>query len=321
MSEVVLEAKHLAKTFYKGGVVRKRSPVLEAVKDVSFELKQGEVLGLLGPNGAGKTSIIQMLLGVLSPSRGEVSYFGTPLSRSREVLDRVNFSSTYTNLPWNLSIKECLTYSAYLYRIADRKAQIAHVVEAFGLTKLMNKQIQDLSSGQITRVNLAKAFLNNPEILLLDEPTASLDPESADYIRTFILGEQKRRALSILFTSHNMHEVEEVCDRIIFLYDGVIIANDTPDALASSVKSARMTLRIEDATAFDKAQLVATQESIPVVPEKKYLVFTISEDAIPAFLQTLLSQNIRYSEIEIDAPTLEDYFLAVSKRKPIHAHE
>lgn len=321
MAEIVLQATNLKKTFYKGGVIRKRTLVLEAVKDVSFELKQGEVLGLLGPNGAGKTSIIQMLLGVLTPSAGEVSYFGKPLSRNRQILEKVNFSSTYTNLPWNLSVAECLTYSSYLYRINNRKAQIAEVIKIFGLEKLLKKQIQDLSSGQITRVNLAKAFLNKPEVLLLDEPTASLDPESAEYIRSFILKEQGRRPLSILFTSHNMHEVEEICNRIIFLYDGRIIANDSPAVLARSVESSRMTLRIENDSLIQEAIRLARAESIGVTEDKKYLVFTIHEKKIPEFLQKLLAHKINYTEISIDTPTLEDYFLAVSKQKPISQHE
>lgn len=280
--ESVLEAKHLTKAF----------KTFTAVGGVSFDLKKGEILGLLGVNGAGKTSIMQMLLGILTPTSGEVSYFGTPLLKNRDVLEKVNFSSTYTNLPWNLSVQECLNFSSYLYKIESRKQRIKEIAEIFGIEKFMKTLVRDLSSGQITRVNLAKSFLNKPEILLLDEPTASLDPESAQYIRDFILNEQKKRSLSILFTSHNMHEVEEVCDRIVFLQDGKIIANDTPQALARSVDISRVTLLISG----------------------KYETFPVKEKEIAQFLQGLQAKGIEYEEIEIQAPTLEDYFLKISKK-------
>lgn len=280
--QAVLETKRLTKTFKS----------FTAVNDASFALRKGEILGLLGVNGAGKTSIIQMLLGIMTPTAGEVRYFGQPLQKNRDVLEKVNFSSTYTNLPWNLSVLECLNFSSYLYRIENRKQRIQEITKIFGLEKLLKSLVRDLSSGQITRVNLAKAFLNKPEILLLDEPTASLDPESAQYIREFILNEQKQRSLSILFTSHNMREVEQVCDRIIFLQNGKIIADDTPQALARSVDISRLTLLIKG----------------------KYEKFSVPEKEIAQFLQGLLAQGIQYDEIEIEAPSLEDYFLKISKK-------
>lgn len=280
--ETVLEAKQLTKKFKS----------FTAVSDVSFSLKKGEILGLLGVNGAGKTSIIQMLLGIMTPTAGAVDYFGKSLLKNRDVLNRVNFSSTYTNLPWNLSVMECLTFSSYLYPIQNRKQRIAEIIEIFGLQKFIKSLVQDLSSGQITRVNLAKAFLNKPEVLLLDEPTASLDPESAQYIRDFIMSEQKQRSLSILFTSHNMREVEQVCDRIIFLQNGSIIADDTPTALARSVDISRVTLLING----------------------KYETFPVLEKEIAQFLRGLHDKGVQYDEIEIEAPTLEDYFLSISKK-------
>ena len=158
-----------------------------AVDNVSFDLKQGEILGLLGPNGAGKTTTIQMLLGILTPTSGSVSYFGKDLKKHREeILEKVNFSSTYTTLPWLLTVKECLHFLSYLYQISDRKKRISEIIEIFKLEELLNEKIQTLSSGQLTRVNLAKALINSPRVLLLDEPTASLDPDTAAYIRDFL---------------------------------------------------------------------------------------------------------------------------------------
>src|SRR6266568_393295 len=174
----VLEAAHLRKQF--GDFV--------AVEDISFSLSEGEILGVLGPNGAGKTTMIQMLLGILTPTSGEVSYFGKDLKTNREwIMERVNFSSTYTNLPWWLTVKENLTWVSYLYEIQSRKKRISEVVEIFRLGEIFSKRMDTLSAGQLTRVNVAKAFLNSPKVLLLDEPTASLDVEVAKYIRDFLL--------------------------------------------------------------------------------------------------------------------------------------
>src|SRR3990167_4051778 len=140
-----------------------------AVDDVSFELKEGEILGLLGPNGAGKTTTIQMLLGALTPTSGTVSYFGKDLAKHRtEILEKVNFSSTYTNLPWLLTAKENLTYTSYLYDIPNRKQKVEEMIKQFRLEDLQNKVLNDYSAGQLTRVNLAKAFINKPQVLLLD---------------------------------------------------------------------------------------------------------------------------------------------------------
>jgi ABC-2 type transport system ATP-binding protein len=255
-----------------------------------------------------------MLLGILTPTSGDVLYFDKSLSSHREVLNRVNFSSTYTNLPWNLSVLECLTFSAYLYPIENRKARIAEIATIFKLEKFMKTLIRDLSSGQITRVNLAKAFLNKPDILLLDEPTASLDPESAQYIRDFILTEQKQRALSIILTSHNMHEVEEVCDRIVFLQNGQIIADNTPYALANSINISKLTLLIQSESMRQASINLATLSGIATESVGRYTTYSVLEKKIPDFLQTLQSNGIQYDEIEIRVPTLEDYFLAISKK-------
>src|SRR5581483_8234151 len=158
-----------------------------AVNNIDLTLKEGEILGFLGPNGAGKTTTIQMLLGVLTPSSGEILYFGKNLAKYREeILDQLNFSSTYTNLPWRLTVYENLKFISYLYSVSNRSKKLNEIIEIFKLEDLKNKFMAQLSAGQKTRVNLAKAFLNNPKILLLDEPTASLDPDIAKYILNFI---------------------------------------------------------------------------------------------------------------------------------------
>lgn len=208
----------------------------QAVKNVSFELYPGEILGLLGPNGAGKTTIIHMLLGLTSPSSGEIRIFGlNPLkAREREkILNRMNFSSTYVAMPYSLKVREALMVFARLYGVKKARQKIDALLGQFELEDVADRPVRALSSGQMTRLNLAKAFINDPEILLLDEPTASLDPDIADRTRKYLIEVKKKRKMAILYTSHNMQEMEEISDRLLFLHHGEIIARGTPEELIS----------------------------------------------------------------------------------------
>lgn len=298
----VLKVKKLTKRFgsQKHGFL--------AVNNVSFSLKEGEILGLLGPNGAGKTTIIQMLLSVLTPSSGEINYFDKNLKNHRkEILEQVNFSSTYTNLPWDLTVKENLNYISYLYNIKDRKERINRIVEIFQLKDILKAQMSELSSGQMTRVNLAKSFINFPKILLLDEPTASLDPDVASYIREFLLGQRKKFQVSIIWTSHNMAEVEEVCDRVIFINKGKIIADDTPQNLAKTIEISHVELNISDG--LKRAIEICQKTKVKFSVESRYIIIDLKEKEIPNFLRFLMEKGIFYDEISIEKPTLEDYFL------------
>jgi ABC-2 type transport system ATP-binding protein len=305
----VLQVKDLTKQFKTS-----TGPFL-AVDDISFSLKEGEILGLLGPNGAGKTTTVQMLLGVLSPTKGSISYFGKNLVNHREeILEQVNFSSTYTNLPWVLTVKESLTFLSYLYEINNRRQRIARVVEIFKLKELLDKQMFSLSSGQITRVNLAKAFINFPKVLLLDEPTASLDPDVANYIREFLLEERKKFQVSIIITSHNMAEVEEVCDRVIFINHGKIIADDTPDNLAKTIEISHVELFVKDG--LKRTIEYCQKNKLNYELEGRYIIVDVKEKEIPEFLRNLMGNGVYYDEISIEKPTLEDYFLQVTHKKP-----
>lgn len=299
----VVEVSQLTKTF---GHVK-------AVDDVSFSIAEGEILGLLGINGAGKTTIIQMMLGALTPTSGDIMYFGKSIHAHREeILERVSFSSTYTNLPWDLTVQENLTYLSYLYLFPEKKKRIARIAELFSLQELLHKPIHALSAGQLTRVNLAKAFLNFPHVLLLDEPTASLDPDIAHYVREFLLTQRKTFSVSILLTSHNMAEVEEVCDRVIFLNAGKIIANDTPEHLAQSIEISHVMLRIRDG--MKRTLEYCTANTIPCHAAQRSLTVDLHERRIPEFLRALMDQGIIYDEISIEKPTLQDYFLQVAKK-------
>ena len=204
----------------------------EAVKGISFEIKQNEILGLLGPNGSGKTTTIGMLLGLLKPSNGEILIDGINIEKNRiEILKKINFISPYIELPKKLSVKQNLIVYGKLYSVKNLDQRIEYLVEKLRLEDLLNSVTGELSSGQKNRVSLAKALINNPEVLLLDEPTASLDPEIGDFVRTFLENYKKEKKISILLASHNMNEVTRLCKSILMMKDGIIIDRGDPNEL------------------------------------------------------------------------------------------
>jgi len=203
-----------------------------AVDHISFTLDPGTTVALLGGNGAGKTTTIAMLLGLVVPTSGEVRVFGADMSRNRgEVAHRINFQSPYVDLPMRLTVKQNLTVCAGLYGVANAPERIACIAEDLQIKPLLERQTGKLSAGQKTRVGLAKALLNAPELLLLDEPTASLDPDTADWIRRKLKQYAQHRGATLLMASHNMAEVERLADRVILLDAGRVMEDATPAAL------------------------------------------------------------------------------------------
>ena len=203
-----------------------------AVKDISFSIKENEVLGLLGPNGCGKTTTIGMMLGLLKPTYGEIFIDGKKTEENRiEILQKINFISPYVELPKKLTVKQNLIVYGKLYNVINLKNRIEYLVEKLRLSDLLNRLTGELSSGQKNRVSLAKALINDPIVLLLDEPTASLDPEIGDYVRTFLEDYKKEKNISILLASHNMNEVTRLCGSILMMKDGVIIDKGSPEEL------------------------------------------------------------------------------------------
>ncbi len=203
-----------------------------ALHQLSFNLKPGEILGILGPNGAGKSTALHMVLGLLTPSAGSVKVFGLASIRHRHTISkRMNFSCSYVQLPSNLTVMENLRLFAQIYNVRRAKNKIESLLETFNLQGLRNHLTGSLSSGEKTRVNLAKSLLNDPLLLILDEPTANLDPSMADMIRKHLKHIQHERNLGMLFTSHNMPEVEQMCNRILFIHHGKTIAEGTPEEM------------------------------------------------------------------------------------------
>ena len=205
---------------------------LVAVDGISFEVQQNEIVGLLGPNGAGKTTTINMVLGILEPSSGTIHVEDVDLAQDRRAaLRRTNFAAVYAPLPGNLTVGENLRVLGMIYGVSDLSGRIARVLEDYDLARFRDVKCGVLSSGEQTRVTLAKAMLNNPALLLLDEPTASLDPATARDIRARITRFAADGRSGVLWTSHNMHEVEEVCDRVLFLSHGRILLQGNPRTL------------------------------------------------------------------------------------------
>lgn len=283
-----------------------------AVDNIAFGLSRGEIVGLLGPNGAGKTTTAQMLLGTLTPTDGSIKYFGDELATHREqILGRINFASAYTRLPWRMTVRENLMVYAVLYGIPNKQARIKRFLEEFGVWQKRDAIFGSLSAGQKTRVMLAKAFLNHPEVLLLDEPTASLDPDIALDVRRFLAAQQKEFKVAMLFTSHNMAEVEEVCDRVVFLAKGKIVAEDTPAGLARSIKLSRLHLRLDQGR--EKLTKIVREMGLEETEEESGEVkIELQEDRVAECLTRMAQAKIAYTQISIEKPTLEDYFVKMS---------
>jgi ABC-2 type transport system ATP-binding protein len=206
----------------------------EAVRGISFAVRRGTTTALLGGNGAGKTTTLAMLLGLLIPSAGTIRVLGEDMLRHRHrVLPRMNFTSPYVDLPKRLSIRENLRVFADLYGVRDARARIAEIARECDLEPLLDRAYGSLSAGQRTRVSLAKALLNEPEVLLLDEPTASLDPDIGDRMRTYLEHYQHRTRCTMLLASHHMGEVERLCDDVVMLRAGLVVDQGAPAALVA----------------------------------------------------------------------------------------
>ena len=204
----------------------------EAVKNISFKLSQNEIVGILGPNGCGKTTTIGMILGLLKPTSGKILINGIEIESHRvDLLNKLNFISPYIELPKKLTVKQNLEVYGRLYDVNKLKIKIDYLCEKLRLYEFINKITGELSSGQKNRVSLAKSIINDPEVLLLDEPTASLDPETGDFVRSFLEEYQRENKTSILLASHNMSEVERLCSSVLMMNKGAIIDQGTPGEL------------------------------------------------------------------------------------------
>lgn len=303
MDKIVLSARGVTKTF--GNFI--------AVDHISFSLKEGEVLGILGPNGAGKTTTLFMLLDLITPTSGDVTVFGMQFRDNREeILQRMNFASAYMDMVPRMTIMENLLIMAMLYQVKNPRQVIISWAESMGIASILGQEYQKLSAGQKTRAQMCKAFVSSPEILLLDEPTASLDPDISVTVRKHIL-DAKNRGVSVIITSHNMAEVEEVCDRVLFVNHGQIVAEDTPEGLAQAVRKARVQLMMTDGQ--KRTTAFARKAGFPVAATGRFVTIDVDEEDIAFLLSGIAEKGVEYRQITIDKPTLEDYFIAETRRK------
>lgn len=305
MSQIVLEVKGLVKDY----------DTFRAVDDVSFTIQKGQVLGLLGANGAGKSTTIQMLAGVTIPTMGSIHYFGVDFSKHRQqCLQRVNYASAYNTLQNHITAKENLLVFAALYGVKKPKQKIAELLDYFGITQHVNQRYSELSAGERTRVNLVKALLNDPELILMDEPTASLDPDIAD--KTLSLIEQLRhdRQLSMLFTSHNMSEVSRICDEVIFLEKGKVVSKDTP---ANHMKRLdRASVNIHFNAPLKKMEKILQAQEVEYEWDGEEAVnIDVPSSAVAQLLGAIYGAGIAVSDVDINKSTLEDVFLHIARRE------
>ena len=224
MNENIIEVKKLNKIYDK----------TIAVKDLSFVINKGKIIGLLGPNGCGKTTTIAMILGLVKPTSGEIIIKGKNLEKERiNLLEKMNFISPYVELPKKLTVEENLKVYAGLYGVKNVNEKISELINELRLNKFLKKKTGELSSGQKNRISLAKALINDPEILLMDEPTASLDPDTGDFVRSFIEHYSSKTNVTILLASHNMNEIERLCDSVMMMKDGTIVDTGKSQELIS----------------------------------------------------------------------------------------
>ena len=203
-----------------------------AVKSLNLDLKKNSIYGLLGPNGCGKSTTMGMILGLISPTKGQIKVFGLDVEKNRtKILEKMNFISPFVDLPKKLTVEQNLKVFGNLYNVKNLKEKIPEILETLKIQKFRTRLMGELSSGQKNRVMLAKALINDPEILLLDEPTANLDPDIADFIINFLKRYAQRKNTTVIFASHNMSEVENLCDEIILMRSGKILKQDTPQKI------------------------------------------------------------------------------------------
>ncbi len=305
MAETILSVENLVKNY---GAFR-------AVDGISFAIPRGKVIGFLGPNGAGKTTTIQILMGITLANGGTIQYFGQDFARHRlACLQRINFTSAFNTLLGRITVFENLLVFAGLYQVPRARQKIRDLMATFEIPDLGNEFYKNLSAGQRTRVNLVKSLLNDPEIILMDEPTASLDPDISDKTLTLIEKLRAERNLSILYTSHNMDEVTRICDEVIFLDHGKIVAQDTPRNLTKLITGSQLRLKVEGGSA-GLAPYLEGQGLRFKLPDAQSVVVETEEGLIPGVLFGISQSGARITDIEIKKPTLEDVFLDFARKR------
>lgn len=302
MSEAILKVDKLVKDY---GQYR-------AVAGISFDIKHGQVLGLLGPNGAGKTTTIQMLLGITKPSSGNIYYFGRNFAKQPQTcLQQINFTSAYNTLQGRISVMENLKTFAGLYQTQNPVQKIESLLDRFSMSRFAKTLYVNLSAGERTRINLIKSLLNDPQLILMDEPTASLDPDIADKTLEWIEELRANNNLSILFTSHNMTEVERICDDVIFLDKGKIVSRGSPSDHTSKISDVQLRLMYKG----DQNVLRELMDERKLKYEfiDREIVIETKKHKTAAIIVAVAQSGVQIVDTDIKKPDLEQVFLEIAR--------
>ena len=306
-----IEVNSLVKTF------REKGKTITAVDNISFNVKKGEIFGLLGPNGAGKSTTINMLTGLLQKDSGAIRILGFEPEKNWEyVKNNSNVATAYSWLSDVLTIKQNLRVYAKLYGVKNCEQKIDELLGQFELKNVADRKIIRLSSGENTRVVLCKGLINNPKVLFLDECTVGLDPDIADKTRDIIKDYQKNNGCSILFTSHYMHEVEELCDRIAFMSNGKIISIDTSPNLKKLIKKHTVEIAVKKNAKLLRELLKA--EGVDIIFEKdSSIVFevTTENDKMYKVISKIFNKGFMLSNLHVKGPTLDEIFIKIARQK------
>jgi len=312
--DLAVEVKGLRKTFV-AGILRKRRN--EALRDVTLRIPVGSFWGIIGPNGAGKTTLLSILANLLSPDEGEVYVLGKQLpSCSTEILERINLSSGNANFLWSLSVRENLEYYAMLYGISGRRRhlKVEELLEMFGIRDVAKVRFDELSTGTKQKLSLAKALVNDPALLFLDEPTVGLDPDAAHRIREAIRHLHRERGTTIVMTTHNMHEAESLCEHITFMKDGAVVACGRPEDLKRELHLGD-TIRISFRGTLT-APFLDTMKGVlhfQLDDSSCRVVVDDHRKRLPQILDYFLAQKAYIYDLHIEESDLEDVFMAFTK--------
>lgn len=286
-----------------------------AVDGISFEIGRGQVLGLLGPNGAGKTTTIQMLVGITNLTSGRISYFGKNFASNRQAsLQRINSTSAYNTLLGRISVRENMMTFAGLYQVENPKLKVAELLDRFEVSHLADNRYQELSAGERTRVNLAKSLLNDPELLLMDEPTASLDPDIADKTLSWIEQLRNDHKTAILFTSHNMAEVERICDDVIFMDRGKVVSRGTPAEHTARFEQVEIILTFKSGR-MELEKLLAKRQLDFDIKDKNIVVIQSLKSDVAAVIAGLAAEKVDITDVKINQPDLAHVFIEIARSK------
>lgn len=310
----VVEVKNLKKTYEKNSWKPwKNGRKTKALRGINFDVKEGEIFGIVGPNGAGKTTLVNILSGLLYKDTGSVKIFGKETKQNRkELADRMNVATAYSKLSGNLTIEENLRVFAKIYDVENRKEKINHVLELFEISDLRGKKIYHLSAGQKTRANLAKSFINQPEILLLDEATAGLDPHIADVTRKAIRQINEEHETTIIITSHDMEDIDSLSDRMMFLHQGKILRTGTPRELKKDIHIKVLEVTVDEVN-DDFRGLIDHLDG--ELDENTARVKIEQEEHIIEILDSISEIDVTVIDIEAKNPDLNEVFKKVARNE------